>query len=219
MRHESLFDINSMLQLEPALEAILAQLRLNVTGYYATTARTLPSMFDQEYENMPLLLIGSKRINDAWVEGQCLLGAHLSIDGSDSPWHASTYLTWAGPDFSLGIDTDELTEIFTVGRREGGVFLVWVTDAFMTLTSVRPDEDFIDYISAANQCREISRFVPDQAYFDWLSSEFPVLLSSDERRFVGADGNPVYVAVSCDSGFAEETRHTFPNCISQTWCL
>lgn len=216
MHQESIFDIKSMIRLEPALEAILAQLRLNVTGFYATTARTFPSIFERELENMPLLLIGSKRINDAWVEGQCLRGAHLSLDGSDSPWDASSYLTWTGPDFSLGIDTDELTEIFAVGRREGGVFLVWVTDTSMTLTSVRADEDFIDYISAANQCREISRFVPNQAYFDWLYSGFPGLLSSDERRFVGADGNPVYVAASCNSGYTDETRYTFPNSMSKT---
>lgn len=191
------FCINATLAIQPQLEALINALDSSVNSYYVTKGIFVPQMIDEEFYDFPLLFIASKRMRDAWAPGP--RGAHLTLDGADSGFHSTSYLTWCGEYLSFAIDTMELADVFRDGARFGEVLVIWVAETVMTLDSFDVGDCFMDFLSVADQARHIPRFVPDAAYVDFKMAGFPSLIRDDEQRFLGQNGEPVYLAVDCNS--------------------
>lgn len=191
-------EISAMLKLEPELEFIIEKLNSRVNAFCLTKGHTIPALIGLEYQHLSVLFIASKRMGNFWGDSRDCRGAHITVDGCHAGFHSTSYLTWSAAEFSLAIDTAELGELFNAGQGAGKVVLIWVGDTTMTLSHFTIDDGFMDFLYVANQSRHIPRFTPDQDYIDAKLAKFSALLSVNERRFVGADGNPVYVATSCE---------------------
>lgn len=196
--HNAQFEINAMLKIEPKLERIIGSLESYVNAFHVTNGSAIPAMIGAEYQHLPVLFIASKRMRNAWVESCAPRGAHITVDGCGTGFGSTSYLTWSAAEFSFGIDTFELDELFSAGQSSGKVLVIWVADTLMTLDSFSVDDEFLDFLHSANQSRHIPRFIPGQDYIDSKIAEFPPLMSSDEQRFIGAAGEPVYLVAPCD---------------------
>lgn len=196
--HEMKIEISAMLRIEPKLESIIRKLRSHTHAFYVTTGHSIPAMLGEDYRHCPVLFIASKRMENQWDEDLDFGGAHLTVDGCATGFHSTSYLTWCGSQLSIAIDTCELGDVFRDGESCGQVVVVWVADTLMTLDAFSVDEDFLDCWHVADASRYIPRFVPGQEYIDFKLADFPTLISHDELRIIGAAGEPVYLAVSCD---------------------
>ena len=189
------FCINATLAMQPQLKAIINALDSSVNSYYISKGISVPQAVEEEFYDYPLLFIASKRMRDAWNHR----GAHLTLNGAESGFHSTSYLTWCGENLSFAIDTMELEDVFGDGLRLGQVLVMLVAETVMTLDSFDVDDDFTDFLYVADQARRIPRFVPDATYLDLKMAGFPSLIRDDEQRFLGQNGEPVYLAMDCNS--------------------
>lgn len=192
------FEIAMATKKEPSLKIIFDKLRLFDNAFCATTGSAISGLIGARYREAPVLFIASKRMKDIWIDSRNYREAHITINGCEAGFWSKAYLTWSGVEFSFAIDTLELTDVFSEGGAHGQVLVVWISDTKLSFDSFSVDEDFLDFVDVARQARHIPRFIPDEDYIRSKIEGFPRKMSPDEQCFIGADGEPVYLVVSCE---------------------
>lgn len=175
----------------PELAAIIQRMGDTPHAVYVGKRGALPGIFKEERFEDPLLIIRSARLTDDW--GNETDGPNFTLDGCDAGFDSNSYLTWPGSEFTLSIDSYDVRGIFNDSYRSACVSVLWVTQNTITHTTFTIHKDFLDFAHVSSQARHLPRFVPDESYVKAKMATFPPLISEEEQRYIGANGEPAYI--------------------------
>jgi hypothetical protein len=172
---------------------VLVKLQKVPHGVFVTTGAVLSGFVKEEQEERPMLIMRSQRVSTHWLTEDAF-GPTFAIDGCENEAGGSPYLIWSGCELSVAVATFDISDALYAGKESGKVLVAWVTDDALLLTSFDVDEEFLDYWHGVSKALEAWRFVPSDEYIDSVHAGFPFLISDYEKRFIGQDGEPTYVA-------------------------
>jgi hypothetical protein len=179
----------------PELSAVLEELKTVPNGVVLTRGGCLARLTATGKADFPMLVIRSKRMDERWP--QSAYGPYFAIDGCDNKWGGSPYLVWSGPEMSIAVATQTILDAINLGESQGEVLVAWVTEQSLSIESFAVDKEFMDYLYSTSRALNAKRFVPSDEYIESVHATFPPLLSDDEQRFIGEQGEPTYVARWC----------------------
>ena len=162
-------------------------------GVLLTTGALLPALVPEEMSGATMLVIRSERIPEDW--GGTSDGPSFAINGCGNEFGTSPYLAWGDGEMSVATALSDVVDLlYGEGKT---VYVAWVTRKSVSVQTFHVDRDFEDYWYSTTRALAADRFVPDEEYIQSLHAQFPPLLSNEEYRFVGARGEPTYVALQC----------------------
>lgn len=163
-------------------------------GVLLTTGALLPALVPEEMSEATMLVIRSERIPEDWGSTTSD-GPFFAINGCGNEFGTSPYLVWGDGEMSVATELSDVVDLlYGEGRT---VYVAWVTRKSVSVQTFHIDTDFEDYWYCTSRALAAHRFVPDEEYIESLHAQFPPLLSDQEYRFIGARGEPTYVALQC----------------------
>jgi len=187
------FELAAAMHESEEFAAALMQLEKVPHGVFVTKGAMLPGFVKEEQEELPMLIMRSQRVSTYWLTEDAF-GPTFAIDGCDNEAGGSAYLIWSGCELSVAVATSDISDALYAGKKSGQVLVAWVTDDALLLTSFDVDEEFLDYWHGISKALDAWRYVPSDDYIDSVHAGFPFLVSDDEKRFIGQDGEPTYIA-------------------------
>lgn len=171
---------------------VLMKLQKVPHGVFVAKGAVLSGLVKEEQEKLPMLIMRSQRVSTHWLTEDAF-GPTFAIDGCDNAG-GSPYLIWSGCELSVAVATSDISDALYAGKESGKLLVAWVTDDALLLTSFDVDEEFLAYWHGISKALDAWRYVPSDEYIDSVHAGFPFLVSDDEKRFIGQDGEPTYVA-------------------------
>ncbi len=186
------FDLADVLVDEPQLQPILNTLAEQVSSFYIADGTLLPSLLDQEGQQLPMIIMRSQRIPDGWPLTVEECDAFLDVFQSDY-MDSMSYLVWTGDGFSVGVPAEQIAEILAKYPHCEQMLVVWATETELVLDYVDMDDELYERMNAAENSWRLGRFIPDEEYAASKLAQFPPPLSAKERRIISERGEPLYL--------------------------
>jgi hypothetical protein len=191
------FNTALMRGLEPGLNNIFWRLGANENSFFLADASDLPGLFEPADHHLPVLFLSSKRLKQLETHGPDTSEPRIVLGDYDPDLLSSNcYLTWAGTEFCIAIDSTALSSVFCNAlHAPAHAFIVWVTGSTMTISLLSASEEFVDLLESAQRACSLPRLE--------TSSDSAQISAGNHSAYqqkvacmLSLDGQPVYVAVS-----------------------
>jgi len=182
------------LDTRPELADVITELKEHTHACRYTAGKLLSGLVEENLLSAPMFVVYSKRMPEDWRPKLTNGRPYPIFDGFVRWDRAYPYWAWESIELTFAFEgiyvMDTLCDAFEEGKP---VLVAWIGEQVITVDEVRLDQGYLDLMSEAFRVRSFPRFSPDESYVQAKLAELPPPLSSDEERFIGGDGETIYV--------------------------
>jgi len=188
------YNLTAVLEAAPLLKEVIAELDKFPHVCYETHGVFLAELISEELFDAPMMVVRSKRMTDEWRAGLFYNGPKFCIDGLARRGMPRAYWAWEGPGLSLAFKVAEVIDpLCSAYETELPLLVVWIAENIIHVDELTLSQPYLDTMSEVFQVAQFPRFVPDESYVNARLAELPPPLATNEDRFVGEEGQPIYI--------------------------